>query len=124
MNVHSRARLTPLRRVELIEQILTDRWSVSAAAEDAGVSVRTAYKWLARYRAEGADALLDRSSRPEYMPRLTAEDRSELIVALRRCRLSGPEIATALKMAASTVAVVLQRAGLARLAPLQPPPPA
>jgi transposase InsO family protein len=123
MNTHSRARLTHLRRVELVERIVIDRWPVSAAAEDAGVSIRTAYKWLARYRAEGADALRDRSSRPEYMPRLTAEDRSRVIVALRRCRLSGPEIATALRMAPSTVAAVLRRAGLARLPPLQPPPP-
>lgn len=123
MNVHSRARLTYLRRVELVERVLTDRWSVSAAAEDAGVSDRTVYKWLARYRAQDAPGLRDRSSRPGVMPRLTPEDRSRLIVELRRCRLSGPEIAAALRMAPSTVAAVLHRAGLRRLEPLQAPPP-
>ena len=123
MNTHSRARLTYLRRVELVERVLTDRWPVSVAAEDAGVSVRTAYKWLARYRAQEVAGLLDRSSRPAVMPRITPEDRSKLIVELRRCRLSGPEIATALRMAPSTVAAVLRRAGLQRLGPLQPPAP-
>lgn len=123
MNTHSRARLTYLRRVELVERVVADQWPVSAAADDAGVSVRTAYKWLARHRAEGAPGLLDRSSRPVVMPRITPEDRSQLIVELRRCRLSGPEIATALRMAHSTVAEVLRRAGLQRLAPLEAPPP-
>ena len=123
MNTHSRARLTYLRRVELVESVLTNGWSVSAAAEEAGVSVRTAYKWLGRYREQEAPGLADRSSRPAVMPRLTPEDRSRLIVELRRCRLSGPEIATALRMATSTVAAVLRRAGLQRLEPLKAPPP-
>lgn len=123
MNTHSRARLTYLRRVELVERVLTDRWSVSAVAEEAGVSVRTAYKWLARYRAQEAAGLLDRSSRPAVMPRITPDDRSQLITELRRCRLSGPEIAAALRMAPSTVAAVLRRAGLQRLKPLQAPAP-
>lgn len=123
MNTHSRARLTYLRRVELVERVLTDGWPVSAAAEDGGVSVRTAYKWLARYRAQEAAGLLDRSSRPAVMPRITPDDRSKLIVELRRCRLSGPEIATALRMAPSTVAAVLRRAGLERLKPLEAPAP-
>lgn len=123
MNTHSRARLTYLRRVELVERVLTDGWPVSAAAEDAGVSVRTVYKWLARHRDQGKAGLQDRSSRPSVTPRQTADDRSQLIVELRRCRLSGPEIATALRMAPSTVAAVLRRAGLQRLEPLQAPPP-
>lgn len=123
MNTHSRARLTYLRRVELVERVTIDQWPVSGAAEDAGVSVRTAYKWLARHRAQGAPGLLDRSSRPAVMPRITPKDRTQLIVELRRCRLSGPEIATALRMAHSTVAEVLRRAGLQRLPALEAPPP-
>jgi transposase InsO family protein len=84
-------------------------------AEAFAVSTRTAYKWRARHRQAGEEGLRDRSSRPRTIPRLTATDRTELVVRLRRCRLSGPQIASALKMPRSTVAAVLKRAGLERL---------
>jgi len=83
----------------MVACVLDQRWTVEATAERFQVDAKTVRKWRDRFLADGDDGLLDRSSRPAYMPRLTAEDRSQLIVALRRCRLSGPEIATALKMA-------------------------
>jgi transposase len=48
----------------LIERVENAGWSLIAAAEAAGVSDRTARKWIARHRAEGHDGLLDRSSAP------------------------------------------------------------
>ena len=41
---------------------------MAQAAEASSVSVRTAYKWLARYRAGGEPALCDRSSAPGHCP--------------------------------------------------------
>jgi transposase InsO family protein len=38
--------------------------NVAAACREAGVSRKTFYKWLARYRAEGLDGLEERSRRP------------------------------------------------------------
>jgi transposase len=37
-------------------------------ADAAGVSERTAAKWLARYRREGDSGLVDRSSAPQRIP--------------------------------------------------------
>ncbi len=45
------------------------------------------------------------------------------IEALRRQRMTGPQIARALGMARSTVGLILRRLGLGRLALLDPKPP-
>jgi transposase InsO family protein len=94
-------------------------WRVSDAAA-AGVSVRTAAKWRARWRLEGAEGLLDRSSRPRRQPRRTAPDRVEAIVHLRRLRMTAAEIAEILGMALSTVSLILKRVGLGRRSRLEP----
>jgi transposase InsO family protein len=90
-------------------------WSLSAAAEAAGISDRTARKWLSRYRAEGRDGLLDRSSAPATVANRTEEQRVEVIAALRRLRMTGAEIAETLEMALSTVSGILTRIGLGKL---------
>ena len=61
MRLHPNAKTTPYTRQLLAERILQLGWSVSDAAQAAGVSERTAYRWLARYRAEGPLGLRDRS---------------------------------------------------------------
>ncbi|MBX3579670.1 MAG: helix-turn-helix domain-containing protein [Rhizobiaceae bacterium] len=66
MNVHKNARLTPSGRVLLVERI-EGGWPVCRAAEAAGVSVRSAYRWLGRYRS-GDRQLNDRSSAPHNFP--------------------------------------------------------
>ena len=87
-----------------------------------GVSRATAYKWLRRYRAEGAAGLVDRSSRPQTSPTRTSTEREAAIVALRRDRRLGPaRIAAILNMPASTVHRVLTRHQLPRLAWLDRP---
>jgi transposase len=64
MNIHKNARLTPQGRLLLVERITEAGWSVPRAAQAAGISLRQSYRWLARYRAEGAAGLSDRSSAP------------------------------------------------------------
>jgi transposase InsO family protein len=121
MNIHSRSRLTPVGRVHLVEAMESGAWSREQAL-DMGISERTAYKWKARFRAEGEAGLLDRSSRPTKIPRLTPRDRVQVILELRRYRMTGLEIARRLRMARSTVAAVLKREGLSRIKDLEPPP--
>ena len=53
MNSHKHARLTPKGRALLVSRVLEQGWTVAAAAEAAGVSRRTGYKWLARFKVEG-----------------------------------------------------------------------
>ncbi len=53
----------------------------------------------------------------------TPADRTDLIVVLRHCRMSGPEIAQTLGMPVSTVGAVLKRAGLGQVRNLTPRQP-
>jgi len=123
MNTHKNARMTVHGRILLVRRIIDEGWLVTAAAKAAGVSTRTAYKWLARYRAGGERILHDRSSAPARCPRrLPAETVAE-IERLRRQRLTGPQIATRLGLTRSTVGAVLRRLGLGRVAALDPKPP-
>jgi len=68
MNIHKNARLTPQGRLLLVKRIEEAGWSVVPAAQAAGISVRQSYRWLARYRVEGAAGLGDRSSAPAPLP--------------------------------------------------------
>ncbi|HEX7461991.1 MAG TPA: leucine zipper domain-containing protein, partial [Dermatophilaceae bacterium] len=84
MKLHANARLSVKGRELLTDRILTGGWSLAQAAEAAGVSDRTAFKWVARFRLEGGQGLLDRSSTPKCSPSRTPEERVQVIAALRR----------------------------------------
>jgi transposase InsO family protein len=123
MKLHANAPLGPKGRAVMARRVVEDGLTLTEAAEAAGVSVRTAGKWARRYRAEGEAGLLDRSSAPATVYNATAPDRVEAIAALRRLRLTGPEIAEVLEMATSTVSAVLKRIGLGKLSRLEPAEP-
>jgi transposase InsO family protein len=95
-------------------------WTLRRAASAAGVSERTAAKWCARWRSEGEQGLLDRWSRPLRQPRRTPADRVEAVILLRRLRMTAAEIAQVLRMALSTVSLILKRSGLGRRSRLEP----
>ena len=121
MNVHKNARLTPAGRA-LLGRRVSQGWTAKAAAEAAGVSLRTARKWIGRHRGGGERRHHDRSSAPRRCPRKVAQPRVAEIEQLRRRRMSGPAIARALGMARSTVGAILRRLGLGKLAALEPRP--
>ena len=123
MKVHANAPLGPKGRLVMVARVLEHGWSLAAAAEAAGVSERTCSKWVGRYRAEGEAGLLDRSSAPRSIPHRTPHELVEVIVTLRRLRMTGAEIAFSLAMALSTVSAVLARVGLGKLSRLEPPEP-
>jgi transposase InsO family protein len=91
-------------------------WPVNEIAAQMGVSRTTVYKWWARWRAEGAGGLRDRSSRPHHSPQRTPAGLERRIEQLRSTRKLGPaRIGAIVGMHASTVHRVLARQGLARL---------
>ena len=115
MKLHRNAALSWEGRRRLARRVLEDGWTLRAAAEAAGVSVRCARKWVARYRAEGESGLCDRSSAPRRVANRTPQERIEAIMALRRLRFTAAEIAEVFGMALSTVSVILRRVGMGRL---------
>jgi len=119
MRVHGNAKTNLYQRRLLIRRVRHQGWTQRQAAAALGVSVRTVAKWLIRDRT----ALADRSSRPHRQPRRIATHLQEAIVALRRTRATAWQISTALGVPRSTVTRVLARAGLNRIALLEPEAP-
>ena len=115
MKLHANAALSWSGRRLLAERVLVDGWTLTAAAEAAGVSVRCARKWVRRFRADGEQGLRDRSSAPHRVANRTPSERVAVIVALRQLRMTAAEIAETLAMPLSTVSAVLARSGLGRL---------
>lgn len=86
-----------------------------------GISRTAGYKWLGRFRAEGAGGLSDRSRRPRTSPSRTDAETEARILAVRRAHPAwgGRKIRRILEMdgapvvpSASTVTEVLRRHGL------------
>ena len=123
MNTHKNARLTYLRRVEMVQDMTKRGLSASQAALAHGVSAVTARKWLGRYLADGAAGLLDKSSRPEVSPRAIDPNVALTIVELRRKLFLQSRIASYTGVSKATVSRVLRRAGLSKFSDLAPVEP-
>lgn len=123
MNSHKHARLTACGRALLCQRVLERGWKVRDASDAAGVSERTAYKWLARYRAEGSDGLTDRSSRPKRSPQAISAEQREHFERLRRQRWPLWRIAKHSGCSLATLSRCMKRIGLSRLSALQTPAP-
>jgi transposase InsO family protein len=115
MNLHGNAALSWNGRRRLVRRVVSEGWTLRAAAEAADVSVRCARKWVARYRQSGEQGLQDRPSAPKRVWNRTPQERIEVIVALRRLRMTGAEIAEVLGMALSTVSGILTRLQMGKL---------
>ncbi len=123
MNAHKNARLTPHGRSLLVRRVREQGWRVADVAQAAGIATRTAYTWLARFRAGGAAALHNRKATPARSPSRLPALTVARILDLRRKRMTGPQIAHITSCPRSTVGLVLRRHGLGRLTALDPKPP-
>jgi len=123
MNIHKNARLTPHGRALLVQRMLDGGLRPEEAAHASGVSVRTAYKWLQRFRAEGVAGLNDRSSRPRSCPHALPPAVRDQVIELRRSRQTYRQISQQCGIGRSTIARWLTRARLNRLAALEPAAP-
>ena len=122
MNVHKNARLTPFGRERLVKQVLERVLTPAAASAAAGVSLRTIYKWKARFNAEGAPGLRDRASRPKRLRCALSARQRQAIEELRRDRRPYREIARRVRAPLSTVARYVRSLRLHRLEVLDPKP--
>jgi transposase InsO family protein len=123
MNTHKNARLTYLRRLQMVQDMVERGLSPAEAGHKHGVSGVNAAKWHGRYLAGGAGALLDKSSRPARSPRAIDEQVAMAIVELRRKLHLQTTIASYMGVSRATVSRVLKRAGLSRLSDLRPAEP-
>lgn len=117
-NPHQNARTCVYSR----EQIVFRRAKgerIDAIAAAFGISTRTVHKWLKRHAA--GETLANRSSRPHSNARAFSAAFDALIGRLRTFRLTALDIAGALGLARSTVALVLVRLKLNRRDRLNPP---
>jgi transposase InsO family protein len=113
---HANAALTPRARLRLGQLVVDHGWPVARAAERYDVSWKTAHKWAERYRLEGPDGMVDRSSARHHQAHRTPPRVVSRIVSLRRRHRLGPvAIGDLLGMPASTVHAVLVRCRLNRL---------
>jgi transposase InsO family protein len=122
MNIHENARSIPASRVLLVRRVRQEGWRVREAARAAGVSQRTAYKWLRR-AAEGDVILRDRPSRAHRLPHALPQEWADVVELLRRFRQTARLIGQQLGLARSTVSAVLARRGLGPWRSLEPPRP-
>lgn len=110
------------QRMQLITDILNGLGSITDLSDMYGVSRKTAYKWLARFKSGGLAALADQSRRPHGHPDTTPVEVSARLISLRKAHpLWGPrkvramarrEDATCAVPAVSTVGRILHDAGL------------
>jgi len=121
MKLHRNAATCPKSRALIVERVLDQGWTRTAAAEAAGVSVTTVRRWVERAQAGGP--LEDRSSAPKRIPHRTSPRLVTAIEALRRLRMTAVEIAESLELALSTVSAWLKRIGLGKRSRLEPPEP-
>lgn len=123
MKIHKNARLTLKGRLELARAVVHCGVSLVRAAEQHRVSVRTAAKWVTRFRTDGEAGLADRSSRPHRLRAMTPVRVVRRIEKLRRQRLTITRIAKEVGVSRSTVGRVVGKAGLSKLSDLDPEEP-
>jgi transposase InsO family protein len=123
MDYHKNAPWTAVSRGRLARMVIDDGVRLGSAAARFSVSLKTAAKWVRRYRQFGAAGLADRSSRPRRSPRQVSFLLVEKVLALRRGHMPGYEIARRTGLSPASVSRILRRARLSRWRDLNPPPP-
>lgn len=118
MNAHKNARLTLHSRAELVRRVLKGQYP-KAVATAFGVDAKTVAKWVRRFEMEEPAGLADRSSRPHKLYRPTPTETVAQIIALRRQRFTGQQIAKDTGVSAATVSRALRAADLSRIRDLE-----
>jgi transposase InsO family protein len=120
MNGHKGARTTAWSRAEIVRRVEDEGQPIPVVAAAFGLSGTTVRKWLRRFRAEGTAGLIDRTSRPATLRAKTSKEVVAVVVARRRERQSGRQIAQTLGLSTTTVSRILRRAKLSRWKELEP----
>jgi transposase InsO family protein len=106
-------------RKEFVTLALQAGSNIRGLCRQYGISSRTAYKWIARYQAEGEAGLEERSRRPQHSPRKTAVAMEQKVLDKREeTGWGGRKIARVLRNEGqvevphpNTITDILKRAG-------------
>ena len=71
-------------RLRFIGEYLTEHYSMTELAASYGISRKTAYYWVRQYERDGPGRLAGASRRPHHMPRATADQIVDQVLAARR----------------------------------------
>ena len=123
MDVHKNARMTPKGREAMVGAVVDKGLSKAETARQFHTTSKTVAKWVRRFREDGVEGLLDRSSRPHSLPSQTALATCDAVEILRRERCTQDTIAEKLNLSRSTVSRILKRRGLSLLCALEPKQP-
>ncbi len=105
-------------RMEFVRLADGDGGNFSALCERFGVSRKTGYKWLKRWREEGQEGLEDRSRRPQDSPNRTEDVIERMVLEIRsehpawggrKIRKRLEKLGVASPPAASTITAILHR---------------
>jgi transposase InsO family protein len=119
--VHANARLTLHGRRLLVARVIEDRRPVAHVAKELGVSRQCAHRWVRRFRSEGPQGLMERSSRPHRMPTKTTAERERVVLDARSQFRVGPaRLAVQSGVPARTISRILHRHQVPPLAWLDP----
>jgi transposase len=69
--------------LSFVQEIVVLHREVRATCRKYGISRKTGYKWLVRYRGQGTDAMENRSRRPKHSPRRTGSTVEEEVLRVR-----------------------------------------
>ena len=121
MDSHKNAPMTPVGRLRMVRAVEAGE-PIAAVAAAFRIDRKTVRKWVRRFELSGPSGLADVSSRPRRCPRRIARGTAQRIVVLRRRRWTMEHISQELRVSRATVSRTLARAGLSRLAALDPVP--
>jgi hypothetical protein len=120
MHTHQKARLKPLSRKRLLRGHIDGGEPLKALAAQAAISLRTAYKWLARYRSGGHTSLADPRSVRRTQRRTHDPQKLQHALDLRHQRCTLRRIAKSLGLPSRPWAGGMKTLGLRRLRNLEP----
>lgn len=109
-------------RQSFIEDVLRNSLSMAEVCRRHGISRKTGYKWLDRYRLYGVDGLKDESKRPRSSPAQTSAEVEAKVLAIRELHpcwggrkirkvMQNEGLSIELLPAASTITNILRRNG-------------
>lgn len=71
-------------RSEFVQLAQVEGVNFSELCRRFGISRKTGYKWLQRYRQEGAEGLVDRSRRPHHSPKRSPAETEQRVLKVRQ----------------------------------------